>query len=180
LLGSASSLIELGCGTGRLAAQLLERELPPGCRYQGVDLSRTMVELARARLAPFGERARVTQSDASLVLPAQSESCDRFLSTYVLDLLSRDDIARALREAQRVLRPGGLVGITSLTFGRDWLGRAVSTLWSAVHRLSPRRVGGCRPLDLEPWFQPPAWKLEHLNALRASGLTSQVLVARRL
>jgi ubiquinone/menaquinone biosynthesis C-methylase UbiE len=139
-----------------------------------------MVELARARLAPFGERARVTQSDASLVLPAEAGSCDRFLSTYVLDLLSRHDIGRAVSEAQRVLRPGGLAGITSLTFGRDLLGRAVSALWIAVHRLSPRRVGGCRPLDVAPWFAAPAWRLEYLETHRASGLTSQVLVARRL
>jgi ubiquinone/menaquinone biosynthesis C-methylase UbiE len=139
-----------------------------------------MVELARGRLARFGERARVDQSDASLELPVPSGSCDRFLSTYVLDLLSRDDIGRALREAQRALAPGGLAGLTSLTFGADLLGRVVSTLWIAVHRLSPRRVGGCRPLDLAPWFEPPAWKIEHLATHRASGLTSQVLVARRM
>ena len=179
-LGEASALFELGCGTGRLAAELLERELPATCRYHGVDLSSTMVELARARLARFGERARVTLGDASLALPAQSGSCDRFLSTYVFDLLSRADIERAVEEAQRVLRPGGLAGLTGLTFGRDLLGRAVSTLWTAVHRLSPRRVGGCRPLDLEPWFRAPAWKLEYLERHRVSGLTSQVLVARRL
>ena len=139
-----------------------------------------MVGLARDRLAPFGERARVTLVEGGLGLPVESDSCDRFLSTYVLDLLSRDDIERALGEAHRVLSPGGLAGISSLTFGRDVLGRAVSTLWLLVHRLSPRRVGGCRPLDLEPWFEPPAWKLEHLQTHRASGLTSQVLVARRL
>lgn len=139
-----------------------------------------MVDLSRARLARFGERAQVTQSDARLELPVASGSCDRFLSTYVLDLLSREDIERALREAHRALRPGGLAGITSLTFGRDLLGRAVSTLWTAVHRLSPRRVGGCRPLDLEPWLQPPAWKIQYLETHRASGLTSQVVVARRV
>jgi ubiquinone/menaquinone biosynthesis C-methylase UbiE len=139
-----------------------------------------MVELARARLARFGARAQVAQSDGSLELPTPSGSCDRFLSTYVLDLLSHGDIERALEEAARVLRPGGLAGITSLTFGRDPLGKAVSTLWSAVHRLAPARVGGCRPLDLEPWLRPPRWKLEHLATHRAYGLTSQVLVARKL
>lgn len=173
-------MIELGCGTGRLATQLLESELPSTCRYHGVDLSSTMVELARARLARFGARAQVVLSDGSLQLPGPSASCDRFLSTYVLDLLSRDDIERALQEAARVLRPGGLAGITSLTFGRDLVGKAVSTLWIAVHRLSPARVGGCRPLDLEPAFRPPVWKLEYVQTHRASGLTSQVLVARRL
>jgi len=138
-----------------------------------------MVGLARARLAPYGARTSVSQSDASLRFPAADGSFDRFVSTYVLDLLSRADIERALREAHRVLVPGGLAGITSLTFGRDLLGRAVSTLWGAVHRLSPRRVGGCRPLDVEPFFVAPGWTVFYSQTHRASGLTSQVLVARR-
>jgi ubiquinone/menaquinone biosynthesis C-methylase UbiE len=138
-----------------------------------------MVALARERLARFGERARVTHSDGNLQLPERDATCDRFVSTYVLDLLSHDDIERALREAHRVLRRDGLAGITGLTFGRDPLGRAVSTLWSLVHRVSPRRVGGCRPLDVAPLFAAPAWKLEYVQTHRVRGLTSQVVVARR-
>ena len=48
---AAGRVYELGCGTGRFARRLLERHLPDGATYLGVDLSATMVELARGRLA---------------------------------------------------------------------------------------------------------------------------------
>ena len=178
-LESARRVLELGCGTGRFAAGLLESELPADATYHAIDQSETMVSLARQRLAPYASRVTVTCSDGTLKLPTESGSGDRFLSTYVLDLLSRDDIAELLREAHRVLAPAGLAGVTSLTFGRDPLGRVVSGLWGVVHRLSPRRVGGCRPLDLVPFFAGPQWRIEHEATHRIRGLTSQVVVARR-
>ena len=40
-------------------------------------------------------------------------SFDRFISTYVLDLLSEENIDSLLSEAYRVLRTGGLLGLVS-------------------------------------------------------------------
>lgn len=56
---AARSVFEFGCGTGRFAARLLEGHLPETATYRAVDQSETMVRVARARLAPFGERARL-------------------------------------------------------------------------------------------------------------------------
>jgi cyclopropane fatty-acyl-phospholipid synthase-like methyltransferase len=39
-----------------------------------------------------------------------AQSFDRFISTYVLDLLSEENIDSLLSEAYRVLRTGGLLG----------------------------------------------------------------------
>lgn len=50
--GGCTSLFELGCGTGRYAAQLLESTLPPTTSYLGVEVSSKMVALSRDRLAP--------------------------------------------------------------------------------------------------------------------------------
>lgn len=41
-------------------------------------------------------------------LPYASESCDGVYSSHVLEHLSRDDCERALKEAHRLLRPGGV------------------------------------------------------------------------
>ena len=60
---SARSVFEFGCGTGALATRLLRRHLPADARYVGLDISTTMVSLARERLEPWSERARVDQSD---------------------------------------------------------------------------------------------------------------------
>lgn len=66
---NARSVVEFGCGTGRLAARLLGELLPPSTTYVGFDLSATMVSLARERLRELGERVRVEPSDGSAGLP---------------------------------------------------------------------------------------------------------------
>jgi trans-aconitate methyltransferase len=56
-------VIELGCGDGQLAARLLEAF--PASTIAALDGSESMRDLAKARLAPFGERARVRAFDVA-------------------------------------------------------------------------------------------------------------------
>jgi ubiquinone/menaquinone biosynthesis C-methylase UbiE len=179
-LGDARHVFEFGCGTGRLALALLSEHLAPEATYRGVDLSPTMVGLAERRLAPFASRARVVVTDGSPPTGEPSESCDRFLSTYVLDLLSEEDIAATLREAHRMLRPEGLLCLTSLTTGAGPVSRRLARFWSVVHRMSPSLVGGCRPLDLVEHLPSGAWKLRHQARVAPFAIPSEVVVAERL
>jgi ubiquinone/menaquinone biosynthesis C-methylase UbiE len=179
-LGEARHVFEFGCGTGRLALTLLSEHLPPEATYRGVDLSPTMVGLAERRLAPFASRARVVVTDGSPPSAEPSESCDRFLSTYVLDLLSEEDIAATLREAHRMLQPGGLLCLSSLSTGAGPVSRQVARLWSGVHRLSPSLVGGCRPLDVVEHLPSGAWKVRHCARVAPFAIPSEVVVAERL
>ena len=95
------ALLDLGTGTGRM----LELFGPQIERGLGLDLSLEMLAIARARL----ERAKlrhcsVRQGDIyDLALPR--DSFDAVIIHQVLHFL--DDGARAIREAARVLRPGG-------------------------------------------------------------------------
>ena len=95
------SLLDLGTGTGRmleLFGPLVERGL-------GIDLSLDMLQLPRARIERAALRhCSVRQGDIyDLSLPGGS--FDVVLVHQVLHFL--DDGARAIREAARVLRPGG-------------------------------------------------------------------------
>src|SRR5580700_7583563 len=56
-LARAGRLIEFGCGTGRFAEELFDRQLPTNACYVGLDLSGTMTELAQSRTARFGGRS---------------------------------------------------------------------------------------------------------------------------
>jgi ubiquinone/menaquinone biosynthesis C-methylase UbiE len=104
---AAQTVFELGCGTGRLAENLLAHHLPADARYLGADISDTMAALSRVRLRRFGARAQVVRADGTVPLPAASGEFDRFVSVYVFDLLSPHDASAALAEACRPLRPGG-------------------------------------------------------------------------
>jgi ubiquinone/menaquinone biosynthesis C-methylase UbiE/DNA-binding transcriptional ArsR family regulator len=95
------ALLDLGTGTGRMLEMFggdIERGL-------GLDLSLDMLALARARLDRAGlKNCSVRQGDIyDLALPR--ESFDVVIIHQVLHFL--DDGPRAIREAARVLRPGG-------------------------------------------------------------------------
>jgi ubiquinone/menaquinone biosynthesis C-methylase UbiE len=177
---TAQAVFEFGCGTGAFAERLLASHLEPSARYVAVDSSPTMIRLAQARLARFGSRVAVEQTDGSLQFEAASGSYDRFVSTYVADLLSISDITSLLAEAHRLLMPEGLLCLVSLTHGTRWLSRLVAGLWTGIHRLKPTLVGGCRPLELRVLLPAHTFHLEYVHVVTAFGIPSEVIVAERL
>jgi len=95
------ALLDLGTGTGRM----LELLAPLAERAVGIDQSPAMLAVARARLERAGLRnAQLRQGDIYAV-PVERNGYDLVVLHQVLHYL--DDPARALREAGRVLRPGG-------------------------------------------------------------------------
>jgi ubiquinone/menaquinone biosynthesis C-methylase UbiE len=97
-------VLEVGCGTGRLAAALAEREL---CKVWAVDAEPAMVEIARERL-PRGAQAKVASAEA---LPFKDGWFDRAVMRLVLHHLDRE---RALPELARVLGSEGRLVIATL------------------------------------------------------------------
>ncbi len=95
------ALLDLGTGTGRML-ELFAGDIERGL---GLDLSLDMLALARARLDRAGlKNCSVRQGDIyDLALPR--DSFDVVIIHQVLHFL--DDSAHAIREAVRVLRPGG-------------------------------------------------------------------------
>lgn len=172
---AARSVLELGCGTGRLAENLLARHLPAGARYLGADISDTMVTLSQARLRRFGGRAHVLRADATVPLPAADGGFDRFLAVYVLDLLAPGDATAVIAQARRLLRPGGLLCAVSLAPGQAPAARLVSQAWTGIWSRAPGLVGGCRPIRLEPLLD--GWHITHRALVTAWALTSEVIIA---
>jgi SAM-dependent methyltransferase len=91
-----SSLLEVGVGTGRIAAPLGER----GLAVTGLDASRGMLDRARAKGVP-----RLVRGSA-YALPFRERAFDAALFVHVLHLLQ--DPGAALREAGRVSRCGAV------------------------------------------------------------------------
>jgi SAM-dependent methyltransferase len=176
---SAQSVFEFGCGTGRFAQRLLEEHLAAGARYRGLDLSPRMIAIARARLRPWAPRAEVLLCEGGPPSDEPPASFDRFVSNYVFDLLAIDEIEAVLREAHRMLEPGGLLCTTGLSTGTGPASRAVAWAWSFVQSRAPALVGGCRPVDVRPLLPAGGWEVGHHSKLVRFGVTSEVVVARR-
>jgi ubiquinone/menaquinone biosynthesis C-methylase UbiE len=95
------SLLDLGTGTGRM----LEMFGPQIERGLGLDLSLEMLAIARDRLEQAGlKNCSVRQGDL-YDLPLGNDAFDVVIVHQVLHFL--DDGGRAIKEAARVLRPGG-------------------------------------------------------------------------
>ena len=176
-LGKCKAVVEFGSGTGRFAAELLSN-LPPSATYLGLDMSTTMVGLAKSRLRPFGERANVVRTDGTAHIDAADGTFDRFVSTYVFDLLSDDDIREVAYEARRVLRPDGLLGLVSLTDGPSLLSRLVTRTWRGLGSVSPWAVGGCRPITLLNFLPNAYWHIQYRTLIIRFGVPSEIVVAR--
>ncbi len=177
---AAGAVFELGCGTGRLAERLLDRILPPQASYTGIDLSPTMIDLARRRLRRFGDRAAVHLTDGAAQLDVDAASCDRFLCTYVLDLLEEAQIRAVIDEAHRVLSVEGLLGVVSLCPGVTLFSRMVTGAWARLNAARPALLGGCRPIELLKLLPEEAWAVRHTRTISRCGVPSQVIVAAKV
>jgi trans-aconitate 2-methyltransferase len=101
-LAGDETVLDAGCGTGRVTELLLER-LPRG-RVIGLDASQSMLAEARTRLARFGDQVDFVQADLARPLPLR-ESVDAILSTATFHWVLDHDALFANLAA--VLRPGG-------------------------------------------------------------------------
>lgn len=169
---SATSIVEFGCGTGRFAEEMLCLN---NASYWGCDVSATMIQLSKKRLATFGERVTLVKSSGDVSLPLPDNSADRFVSNYVLDILSAEEIEAVLREAKRILKPNGLLCLTGLTHGKGLFSKMWTAFWNLRFDLNPKWVGGCRPVALNEFLT--GWDFVHHDVVTAGGISSEVLVA---
>lgn len=176
----ARTIFELGCGTGVLAETLLSRYLSKEATYLCFDISSTMVSLAKTRLNKYGPQAEIRLTKGSLMLPLPDSRFDRFISNYVLDLLSREDIEVVMHEAHRVLEPEGRLCLISLTYGNTLASQLVIWLWKRIFGIHPSLVGGCRPVKLLDFISEKMWKVFHHNLVTTFGIPSEVIIARKL
>ena len=123
-----TQVLDLGCGTG-FGQHLLGQRFP-AARLLGVDLALPMLERARARAGWWqrlrGQRPRLACGDA-YALPVASGSTDLVFSSLMLQWC--DEPERVLTELRRVLKPGGLLLLS--TFGLDTL-KELRQAWGQV------------------------------------------------
>jgi trans-aconitate 2-methyltransferase len=160
------AVLDAGCGSGRVT-ELLATRLPRG-RVVALDASPSMIDEARGRLAPFGDRVAYVVADLGRPLPLGSLApVDAILSTATFHWVPDHDalfanLAAVLRRGGRlVAQCGGNGNIASIqavlaTIGDGWLGD--------VHFETPeataRRLAAAGFEDIEAWLQPEPTRFE--------------------
>jgi SAM-dependent methyltransferase len=143
---SGESGVDVGCGVGHLTCELAV-DVGPGGRMSGVDASADMLAGAAARVRDqcLAERIDLRQGDAT-ALGLASESADFVVAVQTYSYVA--DVAAAIAEAARVLRPGGRLGVLET----DWdlcvygspdgelMRRIFDARWRFAHGHLPRRL----------------------------------------
>ena len=128
-------VLELGCGTGRLAQALEERAL---ARVWAIDASEAMVERAKA----IGVNARRARAEA---LPFRDGWFDAVVTRMAIHLVDRP---RAFAQAARVLAPAGRLVIATedpASFEDVWFAR----FFPSVPELDRARFPSAEALRVE-------------------------------
>jgi len=158
-------ILDLGCGAGHYAAELLDRG---ATEVVGVEGSETLLKAARDRL---GDRVELHQHDLEQPLSfLQDESFD--LAVMALVYHHIDAREQLLAELRRLLRPGGLLLISTTHPAADWTWFGGS--YFAEERVEARWSGSP--------FTHAYWRMtleSFLGELLSAGFTLERLVEPR-
>ena len=150
--GPGASIVDLGCGPGTVLDLL--RQTRGDLHLTGVDIDPRILAIARRRLP------QTTFLQASLSeLPIDDQSFDVAFSSMVFHHLPKHLKPRALSEARRILKPGGLLLLCDFSVpvsrtGR-WLARFVGLLEKeAVSQTQGEllELAAAQSLTLQPYW----------------------------
>ena len=95
-------ILDVGCGSGERSVNLAAR----GCTSYGIDVDSDSIEMARLL---FGDSGNFLRTNGEW-LPFRSEVFDKVACVCALEHIDNDE--KALKEAWRVLKPGGILVVT--------------------------------------------------------------------
>ncbi len=127
-----STLLDGATGTGDIILRVLAYESVLNRKIIAADISPQMLAIARQRLAEHANRVSIEQLNAEAMAQVASNSVDAYSISLCMKICDR---ARALREAQRVLKPGGRIVILE----------ASNIRWRPLHRAYLVYMSLCMP-----------------------------------
>jgi S-adenosylmethionine-diacylgycerolhomoserine-N-methlytransferase len=126
-LATPARILEVGCGTGKNLVTLCRSF--PRAQVTGIDLSQTMLDVARRKAAPYGSRIRLLQGAYGAAQTGDG-NYDLVLFSYALSMFN-PGFEEAITTAHRDLAPGGHVAVVDFHDTRFPL----FARWMGVHHV---------------------------------------------
>lgn len=100
-------VLDIGCGTGALTLRAAQK----GAIVTGIDINAQMLDIARRHIEAAGLEAQVDLCEMGVTELGQETTAgyDVVMSGLCFSELTEDERAYALRQAHRLLKPGGLL-----------------------------------------------------------------------
>jgi ubiquinone/menaquinone biosynthesis C-methylase UbiE len=196
-------VLEVGFGTGRSLIALAHAMESTG-QVLGIDLSPGMIAVAREQVrkscpsASIGHPNSTTanhvgsndrfpleargndvvtlQRGSALHLPYAADSFDAVFSAFMLDLIDTPDIPLVLAEMRRVLKPGGRVGLVSMS--KACAGNVIVQVYERFHRWLPKLID-CRPIYLQSAVESTGLQCEVHQIRSMWGIPVEIVVATK-
>jgi len=167
------AVLEIGFGTGHCLRRIAECIGQMGKAY-GIDISSGMLEVTKRRLEKAGLTNRVELCCGDAVsLPYRDCIFDVVFMSFTLELFDTPEIPKVLCEIKRVLKPGGRLGVASMSKedGESILLR----LYEWIHMKWPKYVD-CRPIYVEQSLENVGYEIKDKEKFRFFGLPGDTIV----
>ena len=134
----SQKVLDAGCGPAVLTRLLLDL----GHRVTAVDVSENMIELARQTVGKENDHVNFHQADVA-DLPFEDAGFDMIISRYVVWTLP--DPVKVLIEWQRLLKPGGRIGIIDGNWYYHYYRSRIRRCWAHVSNFTYKVRSGFDP-----------------------------------
>lgn len=124
--GSHERILDLGCGVGSMAYHCAKR----GADAVGIDYSQESIRIAEQLTGQFGlgGKAQFKCCDAAKKLPYDDAYFDKIVAGDFIEHIDDAEKKASLSEMARVLKPAGMIVISTPNGPREWLGSVKSKL----------------------------------------------------
>ena len=168
------AVLEIGVGTGN-CHKLMAELVGPGGRACGIDISTGMIEKTRNRLVKAGLAGRADLCCADAVcLPFARHAFDAVIMNFVLEVLDTPEIPAALEETKRVLKPGGRLGIASMS--KEDGGSVFLRIYERIHNRWPKYIGS-RPIYAGQALTDAGFRIDGKQNVKILRLPAEIIVA---
>ena len=180
-LQPGQTVLDLGSGGG-IDVLLSAKRVGPGGKVYGLDMTDEMLALARENQRKAGATNVEFLKGTIEAIPLPDQSVDVIISNCVINLSVDKDAV--LREAFRVLRPGGRFAVSDVVFRGDvpaeirrsielWIGCVAGALRDEDY-VAKLQAAGFLEASVEPWR---VYKVEDARALLADAGVDEERIA---
>jgi len=168
------TVLEIGFGTGYCLKRIAEF-IGQKSRAYGIDISSGMIEMTKKRFAKVGLANGVELLCGDAVsMPFDKSTFDAVFMSFVLEVFATPEIPRVLEQIKQVLKPGGRLGVASMSKEN---GESVFLkLYEWIHNKWPKYVGST-PIYAEQALIDTGYQIKSKEKTKLFRLPIEIIVA---